>query len=180
MKTSNINKVTLIRTKRLTKIKQPLLSLILKFFLIGVVSACTYEPKTMVKKPRASLSKVPLKITPSIESKLNIHFANKMVRIEKKIQPIVGINFSTFKRNLIGLNKNEIIELLDKPTFERTEHPASIWQYQSSICFIDIFFYSNKNNLVVDHVEVRSKNIERTDEKRCFSSLLDSEYDEKK
>jgi hypothetical protein len=77
------------------------------------------------------------------------------------------------------LNKSEIIELLDKPAFKRTEFPASIWQYQSPICFIDIFFYSDKKKLIVDHVETRSKNIRKTNEKACFSSLLDAGYDEK-
>jgi hypothetical protein len=137
----------------------------------------------MVKTPRASPAKKTstIKTTNSIESKLKLPLLNNSASAEKRVaaRPIIGINFSNFKRNLIGLNELEVIELLDKPSFKRTEDPASIWQYQSSICFVDIFFFSNKKNMVVDHVETRSKNIRTADEKQCYTSLLNAEYDKK-
>jgi hypothetical protein len=177
----NKNPIALIENKNLIEIKQYLFPITKKIFLLWFISACAYEPKTMVKTPRAVQTKIPLNIktTNSLESKLNVRLPNKMTPIEKRVPPIVDINFSNFKRNLIGLNKFEIIELLDKPAFKRKEHPASIWQYQSSICFVDIFFFSNKKNMVVDHVETRSKNIRKADEKQCYTSLLNAEYDKK-
>ena len=150
--------------------------------MVFFIGACAYEPKTIVKTPRASHIQMPLnnkKIT-SVKPKLNVLLADKVGRIEKQIPPIIGIDLSNFKRNLIGLDKLEIIELLDKPAFERTEHPASIWQYKSSHCIIDIFFYSKENDFVVDHVEIRSNGIKMAEEKQCFSSFLDAKYKEKK
>jgi hypothetical protein len=162
----------------LTKTKQSLFSIIIKIFLLWFISACAYEPKTLVKTPRTSLANKTshIKTTNSIELKLNIPPLNNKARAEKRVPalPIIGINFSNFKRNLIGLNEFEIIELLDKPSFKRTEHPASIWQYQSSICFLDIFFFPIKQNMVVDYIDIRGKNITRAEEKLCFSSLLDT------
>ena len=156
---------------------------IMKIFLLWFISACSYEPKTMVKTPRASQAKITsnIKITNSIESKLNGPFSNRMGLAKKRelALPIIEINFSNFKRNLIGLNKFEVIELLDKPAFRRTEHPASIWQYQSSVCFIDIFFFPMQKNMVVDYVEIRGTNIKRAEEKLCFSSFLDIEVNRK-
>ena len=132
----------------------------------------------MVKTPRASPAKKTsaIKTTNSTESILKLPLLNNSTSAEKRVaaRPIIGINFSNFKRNLIGLNELEVIELLDKPSFKRTEDPASIWQYQSSICFIDIFFFPIKQNMVVDYIDIRGKNITRAEEKLCFSSLLDT------
>jgi hypothetical protein len=158
-------------------------SVIIKLFLLWFINACAYEPKTMVKTPRASQAKITsnIKITNSIESKLKVPLSNRVALVKKRghALPIIGINFSNFKRNLIGLNKFEVIELLDKPAFKRTEHPASIWQYQSSVCFIDIFFFPMKENMVVDYVEIRGTDIKRAEEKLCFSSFLDVRVDRK-
>jgi len=169
---------TRIEIKNLTKIKP--LSVIINLIMLLYLSACTYEPKTIVKTPRTSQASLPsiLKETNSIKYILNVPLSNRATYKKKNVAPlpIIEINLSNFKRNLIGLNKFEITELLDEPSFKRREHPASIWQYQSSSCFVDIFFYHNKSNLIVDHVEIRSKNINEITEKQCFSSLLDSNY----
>ena len=148
--------------------------------MLWCLSACTYDPETIVKTPRTSQTNLPskLKETNSIKYKFNTPLSNSTAYKKQKLEPlpIIGINLSNFKKNLIGLNKFEVTELLDKPIFKREEHPASIWQYQSSICFVDIFFYNNKNDLIVDYVEIRSTNINKVSEKNCFSSLLDSEF----
>ena len=84
----------------------------------------------------------------------------------------IQINLMNFKERLVGLNSLEVRELLGTPKFKRNEHPASIWQYQSTVCLVDIFLFTQKNALTVDHVEVRSKNIQKVDEKICFASIL--------
>lgn len=138
----------------------------------------------MVKTPRALKPSISSSIekTIPIKNKLNSALPNKLANraIKKEPPPIIEIDLSNFKNNLIGLNKFEIIELLDAPKFKRTEHPATIWQYQSFICFVDIFFYRDKNTMVVDYVEIRSKNVKKVGEKSCFASLLDSGYARKK
>ena len=148
--------------------------------MVWYISACTYDPQTIVKTPRTSQANLPTKVKGINTAKYKFITPLSNSAAEKKRElaplPIIGINLSNFKKNLIGLNKFEITELLDKPSFKRKEHPASIWQYQSSICFIDIFFYNNKIDLIVDHVEIRSKTVNNIAEKQCFSSLLDSEY----
>ena len=150
--------------------------------LLWLISACAYEPKTIVKTPRNVQISLPsgIKDTRPIMNSLSVPLSKRTTANQIQPIPIVGIDLSNLIASLIGLNKLEIKELLDKPSFKRTEHPASIWQYQSPVCFIDIFFYSNKNVLIVDYVEVRSKSIKKITEKLCFSSLLDSEYHEKK
>lgn len=90
--------------------------------------------------------------------------------------PIIEINLSNFKKKLLGLSEPEIIELLDKPNFKRIETPASIWQYQSTICIVDVFFYKTKKVFIVDHVEIRSSNLQKVSEKKCFSSLIGSRF----
>jgi hypothetical protein len=138
----------------------------------------------MVKIPRALETGISSSVeqTIPINNKLNsaLPSNNATSTVKKQLFPIIEIDLSNFKNNLIGLNKFEIIELLDAPKFKRTEHPASIWQYQSFVCFVDIFFYSNKKAMVVDHVEIRSKDVKKVGEKSCFASLLDSEYGRKK
>ena len=111
-----------------------------------------------------------LKNIASLQSKIK---KNKQKQVKL---PIIEINLSNFKKNLLGLSESEILELLDKPNFKRIEHPASIWQYQSSICIVDIFFYTIKKLFIVDHVEIRSSNLQKVSEKKCFSSLIDSNF----
>nr|HIL77246.1 hypothetical protein [Rhodospirillales bacterium] len=173
-------KARLIEVGNLVKIKQRALLILIGLHTLLFVSACAYEPKTMVKIPRALETSISsnIKKTTSIKNKLKNALPHKIANstIKKQRLPIIEIDLSKFKNNLIGLNKFEIIELLDTPKFKRTEHPASIWQYQSFICFVDIFFYTHKKDMVVDHVEIRSKNVKNVSEKICFASLLDPEY----
>ena len=121
-----------------------------------------------------SVVKKPNHITSAHKSTLNIQLDKN--KKQPPQLPLIEINLSNFKSNLLGLSKPEIIELLDKPNFKRTEHPASIWQYQSPVCFVDIFFYYIKQVMIVDHVETRSIGLKRVNEKICFSSLIDSRY----
>lgn len=46
---------------------------------------------------------------------------------------------------IVGLNALEIAELFGSPTLLRREQPAEIWQYQTSNCVLDVFFYPNKH-----------------------------------
>ena len=150
------------------------------FLIVWYLSACTYDPQTIVKTPRASQANLPTKVKEinAVKYKFITPLSDSAADKKRELAPlpIIGINLSDFKKNLIGLNKFEVTELLDKPSFKRKEHPASIWQYQSSICFIDIFFYNNNSDVIVDHVETRSKTLNNVSEKQCFSSLLNSEY----
>ncbi len=93
--------------------------------------------------------------------------------VEKPTQiAAVEIDLTNFKERLLGLDGSEITELLGKPKFDRSEPPAQIWQYQSNECFVELFLYEEIGDLTVDHVEVRSKQVEKTDEKICFASIL--------
>jgi hypothetical protein len=84
----------------------------------------------------------------------------------------VEIDLTNFKERLLGLDDTEITELLGKPKFDRNEPPARIWQFQSDVCFVDLFLFSQEGDLTVDHVEVRGKKVEKIDEKICFASIL--------
>jgi len=170
----------LFKASTLTKIKQNTPLLLGHFIMLWFISACAYEPKTIVKTPRnfENNTKSAIKKPTPIKQVLAKNLAKELTKTRKQkiLLPMVKIDLSHFTKNLIGLNKFEILEILDQPNFKRTEHPASIWQYESAICFLDIFFYFQKTELIVDHVETRSKNIKKISEKRCASSLLDAEF----
>ena len=91
--------------------------IIFKIFLIWLISGCAYEPNTIVKVLRPSNAKVSLnkKTNTSVDAKLNANLSHTAERFKKRTGPAVKIDFSNFKRNLIGLSNFEIIELLDKP-----------------------------------------------------------------
>ncbi len=150
--------------------------------IIFFLSACALDPSTIVRTPRVAESAEAKSGDPAEE---NTKDGQPTDESEQELPPeitaavekpeqiaAVEIDLTNFKERLLGLDGEEITELLGKPKFERSEPPAQIWQYQSSECFVDLFLYEEAGDLTVDHVEVRGKQVEKTDEKICFTSLL--------
>lgn len=176
-------KTFLIKISILAKAKQITILVLKILSILWFISACAYEPETIVKTPRNYKKTIipVMKKSKPLELALIKNPSKELTKSTKKTLqlPMISIDLSKFKDNLIGLNNFEILELLNQPNFRRTEHPASIWQYESDICFLDIFFYYQKPDLLVDFAEIRSKNIKKINEKLCVSSLLDSEFKKK-
>ena len=149
---------------------------------IFFLSACAFDPSTIVRSPRVvdtaeakSGEPAEQKLKdgePTNESEQNLP-PEITDAVEKPAQvAAVEIDLTNFKERLLGLDGSEITELLGEPKFERSEPPAQIWQYQSNECFVDLFLFKEAGDLTVDHVEVRGKQVEKTDEKICFASIL--------
>jgi hypothetical protein len=130
------------------------------FFLIG---ACAENPSSITRSPGTYI--IPEKPRAEI-----LGMANVIDNISQDYSTEIGM--TKLEENLLGLDDAVITQLFGKPTFERIEPPALIWQYQSSICFVDFFLFHQDEELSVEHVEVRSKNVKKIRKKTCLSSIL--------
>ena len=140
-------------------------------FIVLLLSACAYEPVTIKKtfrkiEPQQNIGKKTLKrVNPG---------QKKLKKVYLKAPKVNDGNFSlSFSKNdLIGLTSFEVIEILGAPKLQRAEKPGSIWQYQSNLCLLDIFFFKENSDLIVDYVETRGKTIKKTNASECFSNIL--------
>ena len=144
-----------------------------------LISACAYEApikrqtpavflETRVPGAKGSVSKI-LKKTQSFPGL----FA-KTVTYPQQINTF-KITLGKLKNKLVGLDTNELTALLGEPKFVRVEFPGRIWQFQSTICFIDLFLYKKEGEFVATHVEARSNKVKKIDSAACFSSILDTQ-----
>jgi len=166
----------------LARITQPRAAHLAAIAGIFFLSACAFDPSTIVRTPRVVDTAEARSGEPADESLQDGKPAGESETdlppeitdaVEKPAQvAAVEIDLTNFKERLLGLDDQEITELLGKPKFERSEPPAKIWQYQSDECFVDLFLFEEAGDLTVDHVEVRGKQVEKTDEKICFASIL--------
>lgn len=83
--------------------------------------------------------------------------------------------------NLGKMHGATVLAALSEPSLIRSDLPTVIWQYRSSLCVLDVYFKSEKEDVVlapVIHYEIRSRaadeNEEQPDEKRCIKSLIPS------
>ena len=73
---------------------------------------------------------------------------------------------------LFGLSRARIEALLGGPGFVRRDEPAIVWRYANGRCFLDVFFYREEGDYVVNHVEARGRSVFRMAVKACFLDLL--------
>ena len=73
---------------------------------------------------------------------------------------------------LFGLRRVRIEALLGGPGFVRRDEPAIVWRYANGQCFLDVFFYRQEGEYVVNHVEARGRTVFRVAAKACFLDLL--------
>ena len=159
----------------------PRLSILASIAAILFLSACAFDPSTIVRTPRTpEAAEAGAKGSDAQPGDAGTKAAQELPpevtdAFEKPEQiAAVEIDLTNFKERLLGLDDQEITELLGKPKFERNEPPARIWQYQSNECFVDLFLFSQDGDITVDHVEVRGKQVEKIDEKVCFASILNA------
>ena len=75
---------------------------------------------------------------------------------------------------LIGASESLILEVFGQATFARVDSPAQILQFESEACFLDLFLYKRRDTFRVNHVSIRSKQVKKTKDHDCFSSLVSS------
>ncbi len=165
----------------------PRLSILASIAAILFLSACAFDPSTIVRTPRTpEAAEAGAKGSDAQPGDAGTKAAQELPpevtdAFEKPEQiAAVEIDLTNFKERLLGLDDQEITERLGKPKFERNEPPARIWQYQSNECFVDLFLFSQDGDITVDHVEVRGKQVEKIDEKVCFASILNAANDGEK
>ena len=73
---------------------------------------------------------------------------------------------------LFGLSRARIEALLGGPGFVRRDEPAIVWRYANGHCFLEVFFYREEGDYVVNHVEARGRSVFRMAVKACFLDLL--------
>lgn len=59
--------------------------------------------------------------------------------------------------SLPGMRGTELTTLIGAPQLRRRDGQAEIWQYRGSACTLDIFLYTDGNDLRVRYVEARSR-----------------------
>ena len=141
----------------------------------GLLAACAWDPPTIQRVPRetASLdakakSSAPVKKATS-KSDANTGDEDEVALPEQETPPV---DLTNFKERLVGLEPDEVAELMGPPDLERSEPPALIWQFRRPVCSVDVFLFDDGNGQAVDHVEVRGAQSDAVDEKQCFASVL--------
>jgi hypothetical protein len=81
--------------------------------------------------------------------------------------------------SLPGMRGTELTTLMGAPQFRRRDGQAEIWQYRGSACTLDVFLYTDGNDLRVRYVEARgrggTKDAPDSGQARaCAASLLDT------
>lgn len=149
------------------------------FPLLLVISAlvsCAFDPPSIQRTPRevaavesTAKSRVARRGAPSAPSEPEI--PGEEIAVPGDEVAALEVDLTNFKERLIGLDSDEINDLLGTPGLERSEPPALIWQYRSTVCTVDIFMFDDGAGSTVDHVEVRGAS-DDVDEKTCFTGLL--------
>jgi hypothetical protein len=94
----------------------------------------------------------------------------------KPIKPAIKAPVKSTPRlkPVVGLKSGQVTAYLGRPDFIRKDAPAKIWQYQSSLCILDLFLYEEKKDgaYKVTHLEIRGHAKVSVARKECFVSLL--------
>jgi hypothetical protein len=76
-----------------------------------------------------------------------------------------------------GLSKQDVSALLGRPSFQRKDADAEIWQYYgpSSACVLDLFIYPEQAAMRVAHAELRSRGTGTSAANLCLKQILDGQ-----
>jgi len=139
------------------------------------LTGCAFDPPTIERTPREIAN-----VDSTAKSRLGRRGApagdpqvpGEEIQIPGEEVAALEVDLTNFKERLIGLDSDEINDLMGAPGLERAEPPALIWQYRGTACTVDIFMFDDGAGSTVDHVEVRGQGGEKADEKVCFTGLL--------
>jgi hypothetical protein len=140
------------------------------------LTGCAFDPPTIERTPREIAN-----VDSTAKSRLARRGApttaepavpGEEIQVPGEEVAALEVDLTNFKERLIGLDSDEINDLMGAPGLERAEPPALIWQYRGAACTVDIFMFDDGAGSTVDHVEVRGQGGEKADEKACFTGLL--------
>lgn len=158
--------------------RRPVRLLLVLAVAATALTACAWDPPTIERTPREAAG-----TEPSAKSRLAARkgtvqsgTAASGATGEKIDVPgdmaALEVDLTNFKERLIGLDSDEINDLMGTPSLERAEPPALIWQYRHQVCTVDIFMFDDGGGSTVDHVEVRPTGGTNANDKECFTALL--------
>ena len=159
--------------------KLPALSLLAAMFL----AACAAEPETIKRIPR-TVEDARVIAADQVEAGPREEDGEDSDRpggegegeAEEEEKPeetaSLPVDLTNFKDRLLGLDNDDLSDLLGAPSLEREEPPAMIWQYQTQACVVDVFLYADGGENQVDHVEVRGRESDEVDEPACFAAII--------
>ena len=148
--------------------------------LAAVLAGCAFDPPTIQRTPReaagaennAKSRLAARKGTPGSTASAPGAAGAGEFGVPGDEVAALEVDLTNFKERLVGLDSDEINDLLGTPGLERAEPPALIWQYRHTNCTVDVFMFDDGGGAIVDHVEVRAGQGPAADEKACFTSLL--------
>ncbi len=78
--------------------------------------------------------------------------------------------------DIIGQNKNTLLQVLGRPSFKRSDHPAEIWRYQDEACLLDLYLYRPLNTgaekaPLVTFIEARMPRGPRAETLSCLNII---------
>jgi len=148
----------------------------------AILTACTMDPGTIVRTPRENVGETSAKSRLAMRKGTQIGAplaaSGETANNSDTEVASLGVDLTNFKDRLMGLDSDEINDLMGTPDLERAEPPALIWQYRHQLCTVDIFMYDDGAGPMVDHVEVRPAGDANAgekaavSEKECFAALL--------
>lgn len=159
--------------------KLPVFSLLAILFL----TACAGDPDTITRVPRVAedarvIAADQTEAEPEEEGGEDADRpGGEAGEEEEKKKPeetaALPVDLTNFKDRLLGIDNDDLSDLLGAPSLEREEPPATIWQYRTPSCVVDVFLYSDGGENQVDHVEVRGRETDEVDEPKCFAAIIE-------
>jgi hypothetical protein len=77
---------------------------------------------------------------------------------------------------LVGLRGTDLVLLLGRPSLQRRDPPAEVWQYVGPVCTLHVFFYSAgaAADYRVMHVDAIDRSGAGAEPEDCLARLLDA------
>ena len=146
-------------------------------FSLNVLAACQSAGNVPPAENSGSAVTSP---TSEITSQPKIPQQTTAYIIKEKPAPVSKVPPRIFPDTdvLKGATPDQLTALIGVPDFLRKDKPAEFWQYQSSICRLDLILYERKTNtnLAVDYFSVKALdgiNVpKKIGAKSCLSSII--------
>ena len=144
----------------------------------AMMASCAFDPPSIQRTPREAT------VEPNAKSRIAARRGGPAkgaeagapdgadIAVPGEEVAALEVDLTNFRERLIGLDSDEINDLMGSPGLERNEPPALIWQYRGAACTVDIFMFDDGAGPTVDTVEVRGAQNAPVDEKACFTALL--------
>ena len=86
--------------------------------------------------------------------------------------------FNDDPQQLIGMGPASLNAFLGAPELIRREAPASLWQYRTEDCVLDVVLYPDRRGDKVTYLEARENGATKITPRTCLNKLLRARYGE--